>query len=85
MWKQDNVQGKLNEVLYEVEEEWPKPGSKTGKKEDKTLDRRLMWSEKNNISSKPHVLHFAGGMDELFIEYLLASQMARMIVDHQNN
>jgi hypothetical protein len=83
VWKQDTIIGKLKETLYEVEKEWPKPGSKTGKKEDTTLERRLMWSKTSSIASKYHVLHFAGGLDQLFIESLLASQMGRMIVENQ--
>jgi hypothetical protein len=79
VWKQDSHWTNGNhEELWEVEKEWPKPGSKTGKKEEKTFNRRLVWQHRGSFSIPHHIIYFAGGMGSVFEEYVLAVQMARV-------
>jgi hypothetical protein len=86
VWKQNgSASSTMNEELWEVEKEWPKLGSKTGKVEDKTLGRRLVWHERTSLRRNYNTFHFAGGMGQLFEEYLLASQLARMVVEMQTS
>jgi hypothetical protein len=86
VWKQEGMStNSMKESLFEVEKEWPKPGSKTGKIEDKTVARKLMWSERPSLLNKYYILHFAGGLDQFFMEYLLASQLARQVAEWQTS
>lgn len=75
----------FKESLYEVEKVWNKPGSKTGKMEDKTLGRKLAWTERPSFLNKYYILHMVGGIDQMFQEYLLASHMAREMVEYQTS
>lgn len=71
------------QMLYEVEKTWPNPdsSSKTGEKEHKLVGRKLAWGKNKPMSwNKHHVLHMVGGMDQLFREYILASQLTRLAV-----
>lgn len=68
------------ETLYEVESVWPKPGSKTGKKEHKRVGRALAWVESKVRLKKVGQIHMVGGLDQAFREYILASQLTRMAV-----
>ena len=69
------------QTLYEVEKTWPKPDSKKGEKDHKLVGRKLAWGESKTFPwNKWHVLHMAGGMDQLFREYILASQLTRLAV-----
>lgn len=86
VWKQEGgATSSLKETLWEVEKVWPKPGSKTGKKEDKTLERKLAWTDRPSLLNKYYVLHMAGGMDQIFQEYLLATHMAREMIEFQTS
>jgi hypothetical protein len=67
------------ETLYEVEKEWLKPGSKTGKMEEKTLGRKLFWGQ-YQTNNQVGTIHFAGGIDQAFQEYMLASQLTKLII-----
>lgn len=63
VWKNEgSPTSSFNETLFEVEKAWAKPGSKTGKMEDKTL-RKLCWMEKRSFRNKYVTVHFAGGID----------------------
>lgn len=66
--------------LYEVEKTWPKPGSKTGKREHKVVGRKLAWGESKLSWSNPLTLYIAGGIDQMFREYILPSQLTRMAI-----
>ncbi|SPO03273.1 uncharacterized protein DNG_05955 [Cephalotrichum gorgonifer] len=68
------------DTLYEVEKSWPKPGSKTGKREHKRLGRRLVWGDLKTGLKKVGMIHMVGGLDQVFVEYVLASQLARLAV-----
>src|SRR5205085_5700916 len=70
------------ETLYETRRVWPKPGSRTGKKEDETVGPRLCWSDRNG--RVPSALCFVAGLDQDFQEHLLASQLARYICLFRN-
>ena len=86
VWKQEGgVMSSLKETLWEVEKVWPKPGSKTGKMEDKILERKLAWTDRPSFLNKYYILHIAGGIDQIFQEYLLASHMAREMVEYQTS
>jgi hypothetical protein len=86
VWKQDSHWTNGNrEELWEVEKEWPKPGSKTGKKEEKTFDKPLVWQHRGSFSNPHHIIHFAGGVGSLFEEYVLTSQMARQFASVQSS
>lgn len=86
VWKQEgSPTSNLKETLWEVEKVWPKPGSKTGKKDDKTLERKLAWTERPTILNKYYILHIAGGIDQVFQEYLLATHMAREMLEYQTS
>jgi hypothetical protein len=83
VWKQENSSWGDDwnvETLYEVEKEWPKRGSKTGKKEEKTLGRKLVWGTYKNGKNEVGTINFVGGIDQLFREYLLASQLTKFTV-----
>ena len=52
VWKQETRMGAhdiCEEELWEVEKEWPKPGSKTGKVEEKTTGTKLLWHDKVSL------------------------------------
>lgn len=68
------------DTLYEVEKSWPKPGSKTGKREHKVVGRKLVWGELKTGLKKCGIIHMVGGLDQVFVEYILASQLARLAV-----
>lgn len=68
------------DTLYEVEKSWPKAGSKTGKREHKVVGRKLVWGEKKSGLKKSAVIHMVGGLDQVFVEYILASQLAKLAV-----
>lgn len=68
------------DTLYEVERSWPKAGSKTGKREHKAVGRRLVWGELKVGLKKTGIIHMVGGLDQVFVEYILASQLARLAV-----
>jgi hypothetical protein len=65
------------EALYEIQRERPKPGSKTGKREDKTNGQKLVWTDHRLGLKEVAVFYVAGGMDQVFREFLLASQLTR--------
>lgn len=68
------------EALYEVKKEWPLPGSKTGKKGDECFTKKLAWTELKMGMKKVAILHVAGGVDQVFREFILASWMTREMV-----
>lgn len=68
------------DTLFEVERSWPKAGSKTGKREHKVVGRRLVWGELRTGMKKTGLIHMVGGLDQVFVEYVLASQLARLAV-----
>lgn len=70
----------MPETLYEFQRDWAKPGSRTGKRLDDANCRRLVWGEKKKKGKvESYTVHFAGGMDQVFREILLASQMVRQV------
>jgi hypothetical protein len=82
VWETEGGNEARPQTLHEVERTWPKPGSKTGKKEHKTVGRKLCWGETPSGLSlkKLGIIHMVGGLDQVFKEYLLASQLARLAV-----
>ncbi|KAF2013561.1 hypothetical protein BU24DRAFT_351296 [Aaosphaeria arxii CBS 175.79] len=81
VWKPgDDKDDVMPETLYEYENDWPKPGSRTGKRLDDAGERRLVWGDKKRKGMvDSYTVHFAGGVDQVFREILLASQMVRQI------
>jgi hypothetical protein len=80
VWETENRNERQPQTLYEVERTWPKPGSKTGKKMHKLVGRKLVWGEDKSGLKKVAVIHMVGGIDQVFREYLLASQLARLAI-----
>jgi hypothetical protein len=72
---------------YEVEKVWPKEGSKTGKKEHKLVDpgRPITWGDFKMGLKKAAVIYMVGGLDQVFREYLLASQLTRLLIVRHGN
>lgn len=82
VWKSgDSKDDSMPETLYEFRNDWAKPGSRTGKRcDDAQPMTKLVWGEKKRSGKvDSYTIHFAGGMDQVFREILLASQMARQI------
>lgn len=81
MWKPGDANDDvMPETLYEFQRDWPKPGSRTGKRIDDANTRPLVWGEKNKKGLvEGYTIHFAGGIDQVFREILLASQMVRQV------
>lgn len=71
----------MPETLYEYQKDWAKPGSRTGKRVDDARPMtKLVWGEKKKQGKlDSYTIHFKGGMDQVFREMLLASQMARQV------
>ena len=47
---------------------------------DDAQPRKLVWGEKKRKGKvESYTIHFAGGIDQVFRELLLASQMARQV------
>ncbi|THY17566.1 hypothetical protein D6C98_03972 [Aureobasidium pullulans] len=83
VWK-DTSDGKMFskfqwDTLYETSREWPKQGSKTGKKEDEVVGERLCWGVNHGGTHANHTIYIAGGVDQHFREHMLASQLARYL------
>lgn len=86
VWKQGPNTGMvMGNELFEVKNEWAKEGSKTGKVEDETFARRLVWGETKFALSKVGVLHMVGGLDQVFREFLLANVAAKTIVSRHGH
>lgn len=82
VWKQgDPHDDTMPETLYEYRKDWAKPGSRTGKRcDDAQPMTKLVWGEKTKKGKlDSYTIHFKGGMDQVFKEVLLASQMARQV------
>ncbi|EMD94407.1 hypothetical protein COCC4DRAFT_177626 [Bipolaris maydis ATCC 48331] len=81
VWKQgDPNDDAMPETLYEYQKDWAKPGSRTGKRCDDAKPIKLVWGEKRRKGKvDSYTIHFRGGMDQVFREILLASQMARQV------
>ncbi|KAF1839998.1 uncharacterized protein K460DRAFT_371961 [Cucurbitaria berberidis CBS 394.84] len=81
VWKQgDPHDDAMPETLYEYQKDWAKPGSRTGKRCDDAKPIKLVWGEKKKKGKvDSYTIHFRGGMDQVFREILLASQMARQV------
>ncbi|CAI9625668.1 hypothetical protein CC77DRAFT_805413 [Alternaria alternata] len=81
VWKQgDPNDDAMPETLYEYQQDWMKPGSRTGKRCDDAKPIKLVWGEKRRKGKvDSYTIHFRGGMDQVFREILLASQMARQV------
>ncbi|KAL1603661.1 hypothetical protein SLS60_005249 [Paraconiothyrium brasiliense] len=70
----------MPETLYEYKKDFVKPGSRSGKKVDDAAPTKLVWGEKKRKGKvESYTIHFAGGVDQVFRELLLASQMARQV------
>ncbi|KAH8732723.1 hypothetical protein GQ44DRAFT_745010 [Phaeosphaeriaceae sp. PMI808] len=83
VWKAgDPHDDTMPETLYEYQKDWAKPGSRTGKRcDDARPMTKLVWGEKKKQGKlDSYTIHFKGGMDQVFREILLASQMARQVV-----
>jgi hypothetical protein len=81
VWK-DGPKALTLDQLYEVKREWPVEGSKTGKIMDETFDRPLCWGETKLSMSKLGTIHMAGGLDQFFQEFILASIVTKMTVQY---
>ncbi|KAH9879134.1 hypothetical protein J1614_002570 [Plenodomus biglobosus] len=81
VWKQgDPHDDAMPETLYEYQKHWAKPGSRTGKRCDDAKMIKLVWGEKRRKGKvDSYTIHFKGGMDQVFREILLASQMSRQV------
>jgi hypothetical protein len=82
VWKAgDPHDDTMPETLYEYQKDWAKPGSRTGKRcDDARPMTKLVWGEKKKQGKlDSYTIHFKGGMDQVFRELLLASQMARQV------
>jgi len=81
VWKQgDPNDDAMPETLYEYQKDWAKPGSRTGKRCDDARLIKLVWGEKRRKGKvDSYTIHFKGGMDQVFREILLASQMSRQV------
>ncbi|KAI8940175.1 hypothetical protein NX059_003882 [Plenodomus lindquistii] len=81
VWKQgDPHDDAMPETLYEYQKDWAKPGSRTGKRCDDAKMIKLVWGEKRRKGKvDSYTIHFKGGMDQVFREILLASQMSRQV------
>jgi len=82
VWKAgDPHDDTMPETLYEYQNDWAKPGSRTGKRcDDAQPMTKLVWGEKKKQGKlDSYTIHFKGGMDQVFREILLASQMARQV------
>jgi hypothetical protein len=82
VWKAGDVNDDtMPETLYEYRKDWAKPGSRTGKRcDDAKAMTKLVWGEKKKQGKlDSYTIHFRGGMDQVFRELLLASQMARHV------
>lgn len=70
----------MPETLFEFQRDWVKPGSRSGKRIDDARPTKLVWGEKRRKGKvESYTIHFAGGVDQVFRELLLASQMARQV------
>jgi hypothetical protein len=70
----------MPETLYEFQHDYLKPGSRSGKRVDDARLTKLVWGEKKKRGKvEGYTIHFAGGVDQVFRELLLASQMARHV------
>ena len=81
VWKPgDPYDDVMPETLYEYTRDWPKQGSRTGKRLDDAKPEKLVWGEKKRKGKvDSYTIHFAGGIDQVFREILLASQMVRQV------
>ena len=81
MWKvRDKSEDTRPETLYEYTRTSPKPGSKTGKKSDDALPTSLFWSDPLPLMSHgKFTVHCVGGLDQVFKEYLFASQITKLV------
>ncbi|CAI6273147.1 unnamed protein product [Periconia digitata] len=81
VWKSgDSHDDVMPETLYEFQRDWAKPGSRSGKRMDDARPIKLVWGEKKRKGKvESYTIHFAGGIDQVFRELLLASQMARQV------
>jgi hypothetical protein len=67
------------ESLFEYTWKIPKAGSKTGKQDDDALPTPLFWESQQRVS-KGWCVQCVGGLDQVFKEFLFASQMAKLAV-----
>ena len=81
VWKPgDPADDVMPETLYEYTRDYVKPGSRSGKKVDNAAPIKLVWGEKKRKGKvESYTMNFAGGVDQVFRELLLASQMARQV------
>jgi hypothetical protein len=79
VWKPDNRQlPQQPENLYEFTKTTPRPGSKTGKKDDDALPQKLCWgTPPSRFHDFPVTISIPMAVDQVFKEYMLASQCAR--------
>ena len=83
MWKECGGSTSKAEELREVKREWSVEGSKTGKMQDECFEERLAWGEGKMGLKKTAIIHFKGGVDQLFREVCLASTLTRLaIIQH---
>lgn len=68
------------DTLHEVARSWPKPGSKTGKRDQQLVGKPLVWGEMKTGIKKIGMIHMVGGLDQAFIEHVLAAQLARLVI-----
>lgn len=79
VWKQNTTFRTLDK-LYEVGKEWPDPNSKTGKILDEIHPRPLAWGDTKLAVNKVCTIHMVGGLDQMFRELILVSQITKQMV-----
>ncbi|PVF92819.1 hypothetical protein CPB86DRAFT_790768, partial [Serendipita vermifera] len=84
VWKEPK-DAPFEERLYEVKKEWPDPKSRTGKIADETHERPLVIVKKNVFGSKIGTFTVVGGLDQTFREYLIATFLARSMVEKEGH
>ncbi|PVF92820.1 hypothetical protein CPB86DRAFT_790772 [Serendipita vermifera] len=72
------------EKLYEVKKEWPDPKSKTGKIADETHERPLVIAKKIVMGQRMGTFTVVGGLDQNFREFLIATYLAKVMVERSS-
>ncbi|CZT23233.1 uncharacterized protein RCC_08944 [Ramularia collo-cygni] len=83
VWKrrEGSLAGVGPQDLYETTRVWPDPSSKTGKFLDDVLPDCYSWGEMKARITKLCIINIRGGIDQAFMEYILASQLTKLIVE----
>ena len=85
MWKDESKGLKEMESLYEVRSETRIHGSKTGKVQDETFERAIAWIRYKFAEEKIAVVGMAGGLDQLFQEFILAGALSKRAIQFHSH